>query len=290
MSPPKVWLVTGTSTGLGFDLVKHILSKGDLVIAAGRNPARLAALKDAGAATLKIDQNEPLDVLKKAVEEAVAVYGRIDIFVLNAAWVACGSIEERTPEETLAQYHTNVFGVLNLWRAILPHMRERKSGVIATVGSMGASKYDPLIGIYHSSKAAIRNLSLTLDNEISPFGIKTCLIEPGYFRTALLTGGESIMLPKTAIEDYRALNESVTAFMSERDGKQLGDPKRGAAVMYDVLTSTGMASGREIPKTLALGSDTVELVTKENEEYNRRIAEWASISSSTDFPPSERFY
>ncbi|KAI5845201.1 hypothetical protein DFP73DRAFT_584750 [Morchella snyderi] len=290
MSAPKVWLVTGTSSGLGFDLVKHILSKGDRVIAAGRNPSRLTALKEAGAATLKIDQNEPLDVIKKSVDEAISVYGHIDIFVLNAAWVACGTIEERTPEETLAQYHTNVFGVLNLWRAILPHMRARKAGVIATVGSMGASKFDPLIGIYHSSKAAIRNLSLTLDNEISPFGIKTCLIEPGYFRTNLLTGGESIMLPSTTIEDYREINESVKGFLAQRDGKQLGDPKRGAAIMYDVLTSTGVAAGREVPKTLALGSDTVELVTRENNEFNKRLAEWASVSASTDFPPNERFY
>lgn len=96
MSAPKVWLVTGTSSGLGFDLAKHILSKGDRVIAAGRNPSRLTALKEAGAATLKIDQNEPLDAIKKSVEEAIAVYGHIDIFVLNAAWVACGTIEERT--------------------------------------------------------------------------------------------------------------------------------------------------------------------------------------------------
>lgn len=134
------------------------------------------------------------------------------------------------------------------------------------------------------------DLSLTLDNEISPFGVKTCLIEPGYFRTNLLTGGESIMLPSTTIEEYRKINESVKEFLAQRDGKQLGDPKRGAAVMYDVLTSTGVAAGREVPKTLALGSDTVELVTRENNEFNKRLAEWASVSSSTDFPPSERFY
>lgn len=196
-------------------------------------------------------------------------------------------------------------------------MRARQSGVITTVGSMGAFMSDPLIGLYHSSKAAVRSglltiapglevvtsvlwainfngfflgLSLTLNNEISPFNIKTCPIEPGYFRTSLLAGTGSIILPNTIIEDYREINDTVKSFLIERDHKQNGDPKRAAQVIYDVLTSTGVAKGRKIPKTLALGSDAVELVTRENEEFNTRIKEWAAISESTDFPPDQKFY
>ncbi|CAZ86576.1 unnamed protein product [Tuber melanosporum] len=290
MAAPRVWLVTGTSSGFGNELVHTILKNGHKVVAAGRNTSRLTSLKEAGAATTKIDQNEPLDILRKQVEDAITIYGHIDVIVLNAAYVTTGTLEERTPEESLAQYHTNVFGILNLYRAILPHFRVRKAGIIATVGSMGASMTDPLIGLYHSSKAAVRNLSLTLDNEVKPFGIKTCLIEPGYFRTNLLSSGTSFQLPETKIEAYAEINEKTKTFLTERDRKQSGDPKRGAQVIFDVLTSSGCARGREVPKTLALGSDAVKCIIGSNEEFNKRVEEWKSVSESTDFPKEEQHY
>jgi len=166
---------------------------------------------------------------------------------------------------------------------------------------------DPLIGIYTSSKAAIRStlplhftslndkhgslgLSPTLDNEVKPFGIKTCLIEPGYFRTNLFSSGTSFQLPETRIEAYAEVNEKTKAFLTERDRKQSGDPKRGAQVIFDVLTSSGCARGREIPKTLALGSDAVKCIISSNEELNKRIEEWKSISESTAFPKEEQYY
>jgi NAD(P)-dependent dehydrogenase (short-subunit alcohol dehydrogenase family) len=155
---------------------------------------------------------------------------------------------------------------------------------------MGASMTDPLIGLYHSSKAAVRNLSLTLDNEVKPFGIKTCLIEPGYFRTNLLSSGTSFQLPETKIEAYAEINEKTKTFLTERDRKQSGDPKRGAQVIFDVLTSSGCARGREVPKTLALGSDAVKCIIGSNEEFNKRVEEWKSVSESTDFPKEEQHY
>jgi NADP-dependent 3-hydroxy acid dehydrogenase YdfG len=103
MAAPRVWLVTGTSSGFGNELVHTILKNGHKVVAAGRNTSRLTSLKEAGAATTKIDQNEPLDILRKQVEDAITIYGHIDVIVLNAAYVTTGTLEERTPEESLAQ-------------------------------------------------------------------------------------------------------------------------------------------------------------------------------------------
>lgn len=143
----------------------------------------------------------------------------------------------------------------------------------------------PCYDLLTLAKRNFLGLALTLDREISPFNTKTCLTEPEYFRTSLLTGSRSITPPETIIHDYREINDNVKKFLIGRDRKQNGDPKRAAQVIYDALTSRDVAKGRNTSKTLTLGSDAVE----GDEDFNVRIKGWAAVSKSTDFPRVKGF-
>lgn len=172
----QVWLITGTSSGLGHELARAVLGRGDKVIATARQLDRISSLKDLGAATLQLDVTAPQEELNRRAEEAIAIYGRIDVLVNNAGYVQFGTIEETrydmshfpyvsssdlksiplsSHDQWFKQFNTNVFGTLNTTRSFLPHMRRRKSGVIVFIGSMVAWDGAPTVGAYASSKAAI---------------------------------------------------------------------------------------------------------------------------------------
>ncbi|KAI9836061.1 MAG: hypothetical protein M1819_001672 [Sarea resinae] len=279
---PKTWLITGTSSGIGLELALKALSRGDKVVATSRRPdgPALADLKSKGATIVQLDQNKSLEHVKAAVNEAIKAYGGIDILVANAAYVQTGMLEETTPEETLAQYQANVFGPVNVWRAILPHFRERRAGVIATVGSMAAWYPTPGSGLYGSSKSALRGLALGLQTETAQFGIKHCLIEPGFFRTELLDSTTNLgkSPAERRLPDYATLNETIDSAFSTWHHKQLGDPVKGAEVLYDLLTSSN------VPPVLALGSDAVAQIKKSCEETIAQLKEWEKYSVLTDIP------
>ncbi|EEY66747.1 uncharacterized protein PITG_17304 [Phytophthora infestans T30-4] len=173
--PPgaKVWLVTGCASGLGREVVVAALAHGDCVIATARNPERLADLEKKGAWTLALDVTASQDELSAVVTHALDVYGTIDVLVNNAAYLLEGAIEE------CREYNTNVFGMLRVLRAVLPHMREKRSGVVANVGSAGGWKGIPGIGLYGSTKFAIAGITLALREEVAPLGIEVTVVEPG---------------------------------------------------------------------------------------------------------------
>ncbi|KIW90300.1 uncharacterized protein Z519_08944 [Cladophialophora bantiana CBS 173.52] len=275
----KVWFITGTSSGFGKALTLEVLSRGHKVIASARNASKLKDLKKAGADTLSLDVTLPLDKLKILAEEAHSRYGRIDYLINNAGYRQVGGLEELTPEETQAQFATNVFGTLNVTRSILPYMRAKRSGVIANFSSIGAWRGTPAVGIYEASKWAVSGITETLYLELAEFNIKVCSIEPGYFRSNFLSSGHKSLHVKH-ISDYDGTAVRRTEERVERTNQnQPGDPAKGAKVIVDVLTG---ATGKEIPLRLALGADAYRIIRGKCEETIKGLDEWKEITSSTD--------
>jgi len=285
MAPKQlVWLITGTSSGFGRDLTLAALKRGDKVIATARNVNKIAELKAAGAEALQLDVTDSLDNLKAIAAKAVAIYGRVDVLVNNAAYAVVGSLEENTPQETLDQYNTNVFGVLNVTRAFLPNMRERRSGTIIIIGSSAGWTSAAGAGLYCSTKYAIRGIAETFHDELNPLGLKVHCIEPGYFRTSLLSdANRTHYIPR--IPDYapaiKALDEMYTAY----NGKQPGDPRKLAEIIVDLVRGEGVVAGKEgkVPVVLPLGSDVEPVIRGTCEKVIGVLDEWKDIIVSTDF-------
>ncbi|KAF5363706.1 hypothetical protein D9756_001124 [Leucocoprinus leucothites] len=284
VSTPLVWLITGTSSGIGRLLTIAALNRGDKVIATarGRSVSQLDDLKERGAETLELDVTAPIADLHAVAAKAVKVYGKIDVLVNNAGYILVGAIEENTPEETLNQFNTNVFGALNVSRAFLPYMRERRTGTVIFIGSLGGWRSVPNAGIYASTKYAFRGISATLHDEISPFGLRSLCIDFGYFRTSFLTSNNrSAWVPR--IEDYRAMSEKADAALQAYNGKQPGDPNKAVEIIVDLLRGEGLAKGREFPTSLALGTDCYNVVKEESERALKNLEEWKDVTQSTDF-------
>ncbi|KAI0309241.1 NAD-P-binding protein [Amylostereum chailletii] len=291
MTSQLVWLITGTSqvstasleaSGFGRELVLEVLKRGDKVIATTRGSSvhKLGDLKAAGAYTLELDVTAPLDDLRDTAKKAVEVYGRVDVLVNNAGYGMHGALEEITPEKTLEQFNGNLFGPLNVTRAILPYMRAAKSGTILWNGSMSA--WIPFVGagLYAATKAAMHSISSTLNAEISPLGLRSIVIEPGHFRTSIIRNGKGG--GDEHIDDYSVVLAPTQKAYEEFDGKQPGDTKKGATAFVDIVRGEGVAAGKGLPPVLPLGSDAVEYTKHECEEMLRRIEEWKEVCLSTE--------
>lgn len=291
MSTPRIWLITGTSSGFGLELAKIVASKGDRVIATSRSPKPDGPLANIpGINIAQLDQNQPLDQIKAAIAAIVDKYGVPDIVFNNAAYIQNAILEEVSPEVTLRQYQANVFGPLNVYRAILPYLRTRRSGTLVTNGSMASWQPMPGGSLYTSSKAALRNLTLGLATEIECFGIKHMLVEPGFFRTSLLSpGSRGTAYDHGAgqglqIHEYDTMKEGAEAGISAYDGVQQGDPIRGGEVLFEVITSTGRAEGRQLPAWMPLGADACMVIQKAAEDAIKGVKEWEALAGQTAFP------
>ncbi|KAI1756268.1 hypothetical protein F4782DRAFT_485522 [Xylaria castorea] len=280
----RVWLITGASGGFGLELAKVAASRGERVIAASRSPHKLAGLP--GITAVRLDHNEPLSQVQAAIKDIVDIFGTVDVVVNNAAYVQTGTVEEATPEETQNQFQANVFGPINVYRAILPYLRSRGSGTLITVGSMAAWFSMNSCNLYNASKAALRLLVIGLAEEVKPFGIKHCLVEPGFFRTDLLKPDSNF--GKTASEiripDYAEVNRNADDAFANFNGTQLGNPTKGAEIIYDVATSSGVAAGRDLPGLLPLGSDGVATITKCAKSTVAEVEAWADVAVQSDYP------
>ena len=190
-----------------------------------------------------------------------------------------------SPKETYESFNVNVFGILNVTRAVLPYMRQQKSGVIAQFGSIGSWHGTAGGGIYCGTKWAMSGLTESLRAEVAPLGIDVCCIEPGYFRTGFLNPGAR-MQTEARLQDYDdTIVGQVRALFNERDNKQLGDIEKGCRVIFEVLTKKG---GREVPIRLPLGSDAYDSIKGKCDETKGLLEEWKAITSSTDH--EEKFY
>jgi NAD(P)-dependent dehydrogenase (short-subunit alcohol dehydrogenase family) len=283
MSQPLVWLVTGTSSGFGKELSIALLERGDKVIATARSRslAKLSDLKERGASILELDVTAPLDNLHDVAKKAIAIHGRLDVLVNNAGYIAFGALEENTPEETLGQFNTNVFGGLNVARAFLPYMRERKTGTVVWIGSVGGYRGGAAIGLYIATKYAVRGISESLHQEISPLGLRSIIFEPGYFRTEFLTDDNRAPWI-SRISDYEPITTKVEQGLVAYNGNQLGDPKKGVQVMIDVVKGEGVAANKPFDPVVLLGSDCYRIVRGILEKSIERMDDWKEISGSTD--------
>ncbi|KAI0869058.1 hypothetical protein GGS24DRAFT_480050 [Hypoxylon argillaceum] len=284
MTTSRVWLITGASAGIGLDLAKIAASRGDRVIAASRSPHKLTGI--AGITAARLDHNEPLPQVQAAIDAIINIYGTVDIVVNNAAYVQSGTVEETTPEETQKQFQANTFGPINVYRAVLPHLRAKRSGTLLTIGSMAAWYPMNSCNLYNASKAALRWLVIGLADEVRPFGVRHCLVEPGFFRTDLLKPGSNFgaTTTETRIADYADINKAADDAFVNFHGAQLGDPVKGAQILYDVITSSGVAAGRELPGFLPLGSDASAIIAKAAKKTVADIEEWADIAAQSDYP------
>lgn len=181
----------------------------------------------------------------------------------------------------LDQYNTNVFGMLRVLRAVLPHMREKRAGIVANVGSAGGWKGIPGIGLYGSTKFAIAGITLALREEVAPLGIEVTVVEPGAFRTSIL--GKGFVPAKHPIDDFEPLTKPLTTHVASFSGKQPGDPAKGAQLMVEALTKSGRCKGKTLPSRLLLGKDAVKLGQGVLEQSKLELDEWADLASSTDF-------
>lgn len=284
MPSQLVWLITGTSSGLGRYLTIAALKRGDKVIATarGRSLSKLDDLRTRGADVLELDVTAPLDKLHEIAKKAIAVHGRVDVLVNNAGYILVGAVEENTPEESLDQFNTNVFGALNVSRAFLPYMRERKTGTIVWFGSLGGWRSVPTAALYATTKAAVRSISTTLHDEISPLGLRSICVDFGYFRTSFLAPDHRT--PEVSrIADYAAVSEKVNAALEAYNGNQPGNPEKGVEVIVDVIHGDGVAAGKAFPTVLSLGSDTYGVVKNACESTLAGLEEWREVTLSTDF-------
>ncbi|KAH6662044.1 hypothetical protein B0J14DRAFT_554510 [Halenospora varia] len=279
-----IWFITAASSGFGKEIALSAMKRGHRVLATGRSLAKLADLKVAGAETFVLDVTSDIDTLKKIVAEAHEKYGRIDILINAAGYILEAAIEEASPQETFDLFNTNVFGALNVSRAVLPYMRAQYSGSIAFFGSVGSWRGGPAAGLYCATKWACSAVAESLRPEVAPFGIDVSVIEPGYFRSGFLNPGARVFSQvRMKVYDESAVGD-IRRILDNTDNNQPGDVKKGAEVIVDVFSKTGVAEGKDIPVRLVLGSDCQAGIRGKLEETRILLDEWKGVSESTDYP------
>src|SRR3954469_24640938 len=252
VSEKKVWLVTGAGRGLGVEIAKAALTAGHAVVATGRDANKVAAAvgDDDNLLAIKLDVTRPQDA-KAAVAAAVAKFGRLDILVNNAGNFYAGFFEELSPDPIRNQLETLLFGPMNVTRAALPEMRKQRSGLLVTISSTAGIAGQLFCTAYAAAKFGIEGWMESLTPEIAPFGIRTMLVEPGFFRTELLSD-DSTTYAKPAIPDYAEKTKEIVASWKSMDGKQGGDPAKLANALIKV------AALEAPPARFAAGADAVQ--------------------------------
>ena len=247
----KVWFITGAGRGLGVDIAKAALAAGHAVVATGRDPVKITAAIGAhdNLLSVKLDVTRSEDALT-AVEAAVERFGRIDVLVNNAGNFYAGFFEELSPEQVRNQIETLLFGPMNVTRAMLPAMRKQRSGLLLTISSTAGIAGGMFCTAYAAAKFGIEGWMESLAPEIATFGIRTMLVEPGFFRTELLTL-DSTTFAKSSIDDYAERSRETIAAWSSMNGKQGGDPAKLANALVQ------LAGLEEPPARFAAGADAV---------------------------------
>lgn len=252
----RIWFITGAGRGMGVDIANAALAAGHAVVATGRDPKRVSSALGAHEDLLvaKLDVTS-LDEAKAAVSAAVDRFGRVDVLVNNAGNFYAGFFEEITPNDFRAQIETTMFGPMNVTRAVLPVMRAQRSGLIVAISSTAGIVGQEFCTAYAASKFGVEGWIESLTPEVAPFGIRTMLVEPGFFRTELLTP-ESTNYAKPSIDDYAKRTEQTVAAWNSMNGKQGGDPAKLARALVQ------LASRNEPPLRFAAGADAVATIEK----------------------------
>lgn len=273
----SVWLVTGSSSGLGRALAEKVLERGYRAVVTARNAETVRDLVGhygdrAIAVTLDVTRSEQVAA---AVKAAYDTFGQIDVLVNNAGYGYIGAIEEGEDAQIRAQFDTNVHGVIAMMQAVLPGMRRRGKGHIVNISSIGGLTTFPNVGYYHASKYALEGLSETLAKEMAPFGIGVTVVEPGAFRTDFR--GRSMRQSNIRIPEFAdTLGKQRDALLSAH-GKQHNDPAKGAVAIIEAVKA------KKPPLHLLLGADALDLARKQLAAMAKDFDEWETLTSSTAF-------
>ncbi|KAE8420633.1 hypothetical protein BDV36DRAFT_306439 [Aspergillus pseudocaelatus] len=277
---PRIWFITGCSSGFGRQLAIAAAQYGDKVVATSRDPSKLDDLKELGVIPTKLEVHNETEI-QTVIENVESTIGPIDILINNIGYILEGAIEECSNEEITTQFDTNLFSQIRVLRAVLPYMRARKSGVIANFGSIGGWNGTPAAGLYCASKAAVAIYTESLAAELAPFHIDVTCVEPGYFRTDFLTGGHK-MVAKKRIPELDVSTQQTRDGLAAYSLRQPGNPVKGAQVLVEALTKTGCCEGRQLPLRLALGTDSLTAIGRSLKREQEMLDSWREIIASTD--------
>jgi len=274
MTNKKVWLITGAGRGMGVDIAKAALAAGHAVVATGRDPQRVGAAIGPHDELLAVTLNvtEPADA-EAAVQAAVERFGRIDVLINNAGNFNAGFFEEISPQDFRAQIETTLFGPVNVTRAVLPAMRVQRSGLVVTISSTAGIVGQDFCTAYAASKFGVEGWMESLTPEVAPFGIRTMLVEPGFFRTELLTP-ESTSYALSSIEDYAERTEATVAGWKSMNGQQGGDPAKLANALVQ------LASQGEPPLRFPAGADAIGVFEQKAKDLLAQAGAHRELSSS----------
>jgi NAD(P)-dependent dehydrogenase (short-subunit alcohol dehydrogenase family) len=274
----RTWFVTGAARGIGAEIVKAALNVGDRVVATGRDPRKIDQIfRWASDRLLAL----PLDVTKAdqvtaAVENAVSKFGAIDVLVNNAGYGQLGVFEEITPEQIRAEFETNVFGLMEVTRAVVPIMRRQRSGRVFNISSVAGLRGIFGASAYNASKFAVEGFSQALAQELSPFGVYVTVISPGFIRTDFLDQSSIKYSEGASISDYAKPVADFRNFMANRSHQQAGDPAKLANVIVR------LSQVENPPVSFVAGSDAVEAATNAIKAQQEQIDQWRELSVSTD--------
>jgi NAD(P)-dependent dehydrogenase (short-subunit alcohol dehydrogenase family) len=269
----RVWFITGARRGMGVDIAKAALAARHAVVATGRNPERVSAALGAHDDLLaaKLDVTDPADA-QAAVQAAVERFGRIDVLVNNAGNFYAGFFEEITPGDFRAQVETTLFGPLNVTRAVLPVLRAQRSGVVVAISSTAGIVGQEFCTAYAAAKFGVEGWIESLAPEVAPFGIRTMLVEPGFFRTQLLSP-ESTTYAEPSIDDYAERTTQTVAAWNAMNGQQGGDPAKLASALVQ------LAGRDEPPLRWVAGADAIATVEQKAKDLLAQADAYRELSS-----------
>ncbi|SFU39851.1 oxidoreductase [Pseudoduganella namucuonensis] len=272
----KVWFITGASRGFGVLMAKDALARGDSVVATARDPQAVVAALGAHPNLLALRLDVTLEAASVlAARQAVERFGRIDVLVNNAGYGLLAAVEEASDAEVRAQYDTNVFGLLNVTRAVLPFMRARGSGHIVNISSVGGYKSYPGWAVYGSTKFAVEGITAGLAAELAPLGIRATSVQPGFFRTDFLDGS-SMRDAARPIAAYAPTVGAMRELVAGVNHRQPGDPRKLSRAILRLVDSANP------PARLPLGTDAVAALRETQAVVAGELAEWLQVAESTD--------
>ena len=274
MTDKKVWFVTGAGRGMGVDIARAALAAGNAVVATGRDPDAVArAVGEADELlAVKLDVTSPVDA-EAAVAAAVDRFGRIDVLVNNAGNFYAGYFEEFTPEQIGAQLAANLLGPMNVTRGVLPVMRKQRSGHVVTITSTAGIVGGETASAYAASKFGAEGWMEALTPEVAPFGIKTTIVEPGFFRTELLQP-ESTTFAELSIDDYAERHAAMRRAWEAMNGQQQGDPAKLAAALVQIVDQD------DPPLRWVAGADAVAAVEQKAKDLLAQVDAYRGLSTS----------
>jgi NAD(P)-dependent dehydrogenase (short-subunit alcohol dehydrogenase family) len=273
----KVWFITGTSRGFGTIIAKAALEAGDFVIGTGRKAADVTRALGASDRLLAVDLdvNDPA-AAANAVTAGIAKFGRIDVLVNNAGFGVLGGVEEISAAEVEKVFQTNVFGLLNVTRAVLPHMRQQRSGHIINLSSVGGYQSFAGWGVYCATKFAVEGITEALAMEVAPLGIFATVVEPGFFRTDFLDA-KSLTTAPNSIPDYAETVGAMRTAMADANHQQPNNPEKLAPALFKLVNAA------RPPVRLPLGRDTIAAIETKHAFVAKELAEWREVAESTAY-------